>query len=239
MRRLLPTLAALSLLALPGAARAACADADLVPATDNLDRIAAATFCLHNEERAQAGLDPLAWSDNLAAAATAHSKDMVAERFFAHENLLGQSPFERIRDAGYDFTWAGENIAWGAGRDRPTPRSIMDGWMNSPGHRANILRPQFRHLGLGIVPEAPQLLSFGAAAATYTANFGDTRQAVDDKPPSGDAPPASDAPVSGQTSAPTKVHTYQARRLKRCLRRAKTARARWRCVRRHGHGLRR
>ena len=236
MRRVLPTLVATAILAAPGAAGAACADADLVPTSENLDRIAAATFCLHNEERAEAGLEPLGWSDKLAASATAHSKDMVAERFFSHENLLGLNPFERIRAAGYDYTSAGENIAWAAGPDRPTPRSIMESWMDSPGHRENILRPEFRHVGLGIVPEAPQLLSFSTSAATYTANFGNTRETVSDEPP-GDAQeivrPLNDSGVTEGT-VPSVTRSHRPRKLKRCVRKAHNRRVLWRCIRLYG-----
>jgi uncharacterized protein YkwD len=95
---------------------------------------------------------------------------MVARRFFAHE--AGRSTVQsRIKKTGYiRGNWSlGENIAWGSGA-LATPQAIVNGWMHSPGHRANILRGQFKDIGIGIRLGAPgQGLSGGA---TYVTDFG-------------------------------------------------------------------
>jgi uncharacterized protein YkwD len=90
-------------------------------------------------------VDPLAMNSALRCAARNHSMDMFERDFFSHTNPDGDGPAARIDDAGYDgFTW-GENIAWGY----PTPESVIEGWMNSDGHCANIMRPFFTEIGVG------------------------------------------------------------------------------------------
>jgi len=104
---------------------------------------------LTNLERRGQGLPPLKGQASLAAAALGHAEDMAALDYFAHESADGRSPWERLVAAGYDFNLAGENIAAGY----PTPEAVVEGWMNSPGHRANILGDSFRELGVGWVRE--------------------------------------------------------------------------------------
>lgn len=105
-------------------------------------------FRLTNNERARNGVPPLAWSDTIAAVARAHSQDMVARNFFDHVNPDGLTPFQRLLNARIFYTTAGENIA-GA----PTADIIVTNWMNSPGHRANILSPAFGKIGIGVAPD--------------------------------------------------------------------------------------
>jgi uncharacterized repeat protein (TIGR02543 family) len=100
---------------------------------------------LVNIERANHGLNPLQWDYALAAIARAHSIDMVHRGFFSHNCLGGLSPFDRMRSAGISYRSAAENLAAG----QRTPKEVVDGWMNSPGHRANILNPNLTHLGVG------------------------------------------------------------------------------------------
>lgn len=102
-------------------------------------------FELTNQERVKAGLLPLEWSDSLAAVALAHSKDMAIRGFFDHTNPDGLSPFDRMKNAGISYRRAAENIAAG----QQSPEAVVNGWMNSSGHRANILNPQLTHLGVG------------------------------------------------------------------------------------------
>ncbi len=93
-------------------------------------------------------LPPLKAVDLLHNSAGTHSGNMANRDFFAHCDLdTGDSPWDRMVDAGYNWNWAGENIAAGYG----TPASVMDGWMNSTGHRANILSANFREVGVGYV----------------------------------------------------------------------------------------
>ena len=92
---------------------------------------------------------------------------MVRHHYFEHGDFAG-----RIHHAGYHGYTLGENIAWGSLR-YSTPESIVRMWMHSPGHRANILRPQFRDIGIGIARGAPERGVHGAA--TYTTDFGKPR----------------------------------------------------------------
>jgi uncharacterized protein YkwD len=155
-------------------ARAAqeCADADLEPAPDNLARVRAAILCLHNQVRARHGLPAVRESSRLRRAALGHSRDMVADGFFEHTTPSGVTMVDRIMRARYvrrDQGWAlGENLAWGTG-SLATPRGAIEAWMDSPGHRANILRRTYRELGVGVVLGVPVS---DAAGATYTVDFG-------------------------------------------------------------------
>jgi uncharacterized protein YkwD len=74
------------------------------------------------------------------------------------------------RGAEYEARVVGENLAWGAG-DAATPEHIVVGWMNSPGHRRNILQADYREVGVGVTPGAPEPLA-GRRAALYTTDFG-------------------------------------------------------------------
>jgi uncharacterized protein YkwD len=98
-----------------------------------------------NEERRAAGLKPVAPDPELTEVARAHSADMFARGYFAHVSPEGLSPFDRMTRAGVTFRTAGENLALA-----PTIKIAHTGLMNSPGHRANILRPEFGRLGIGI-----------------------------------------------------------------------------------------
>jgi uncharacterized protein YkwD len=132
--------------------------------------MSSAILCLLNAERAGKGLSALHSNGQLKRAAQAWARAMVARRFFAHE--AGRSTVQsRIQRTGYiRGNWSlGENIAWGSGA-LATPQAIVNGWMHSPGHRANILRGQFKDIGIGIRLGAPgQGLSGGA---TYVTDFG-------------------------------------------------------------------
>ena len=135
--------------------------------------LASATVCLVNGERAERGLRPLRVNRRLSRAARVHARDMVRRDYFAHDSLSGDSFVDRIRRAGYlrgPRAWVvGENLAWGSG-NRSTPASIVRAWMNSPGHRANILQRRFREIGIGLVLGAPE--NAGGPAATYATDFG-------------------------------------------------------------------
>jgi uncharacterized protein YkwD len=101
---------------------------------------------LVNSERAKAGVKPLDADPELTEVARRYSADMFARGYFSHVSLEGKSPFDRIREAGIPFLAAGENLALA-----PTLSLAHTGLMNSPGHRANILRPQFGRVGIGIM----------------------------------------------------------------------------------------
>jgi uncharacterized protein YkwD len=149
-----------------------CANADLEATQDNLAEIRAAILCLHNKVRAEHGLPSLRENKRLRKAAVGHSKDMVKDGFFEHTTPEGTTMVDRILRARYvreDQGWAlGENLAWGTG-SLGTPRGAVDSWMDSPGHRANLLKRSFRDVGIGIVLGVPVS---DAAGATYTVDFG-------------------------------------------------------------------
>ena len=115
----------------------------------------AALVCLHNQIRVQNGLGTLAENGALAAAAAAHSDDMLRRDYFAHDTPEGGSFVDRIiaaRYAGRNDGWTlGENLAWGTG-DLSTPAALMNSWMNSPGHRENVLKADYRGSGPGHPP---------------------------------------------------------------------------------------
>lgn len=105
---------------------------------------------LVNEERLKAGLDELKIHSGLVELARLKSKDMIALDYFDHQSPTYGSPFEMMQQAGIAYTYAGENLA-GA----PTVARAHTSLMNSPGHRANILNPNFTHVGIGIVDGGP------------------------------------------------------------------------------------
>lgn len=101
---------------------------------------------LINRERAAGGLGPLRADPELAEVARAHSRDMFARGYFSHITPDGKDPFDRMREAQVRYITAGENLALA-----PTLTQAHQGLMSSPGHRANILRPGFGRVGIGIV----------------------------------------------------------------------------------------
>jgi hypothetical protein len=98
-----------------------------------------------NAERARFGLAALTPEPRLAAAAQAHARDMVARRFFSHDSPDGRSVADRVLAVGYAYRVVAENIAAG----QQTAAEVVDGWMNSPGHRANILSRDVAQIGIG------------------------------------------------------------------------------------------
>ena len=102
-------------------------------------------FDLVNQIREENGLPPFVYNGTLAETARAHSQDMVDRNFFNHNNPDGQSPFDRMKANGIRYSMAAENIAAGY----PSPEAVVEGWMNSEGHRANILGG-CKELGVGL-----------------------------------------------------------------------------------------
>ena len=102
---------------------------------------------LVNVERETRGLHPLAYDYSLAAAARDHSEDMGVQDYFSHTSLDGRTVGDRLMEAGYSYNTYGENIAAG----QSTPEVVINSWMSSSGHRANILNPNFCDIGVGYV----------------------------------------------------------------------------------------
>jgi len=104
---------------------------------------------LVNQERAKQGLAPLKENVQLSNVARTKSEDMVAKNYFSHTSPTYGSPFDMMKKFGITYTAAGENIAMG----QQTAASVMSSWMNSPGHKANILSKNFTEIGVGIAKD--------------------------------------------------------------------------------------
>ena len=102
---------------------------------------------LVNEIRVQNGLKELTYDWELSRVARYKSQDMKDNKYFSHTSPVYGSPFTMIRNFGLSYRTAGENIAQGY----TTPQSVVNGWMNSSGHRANILNSSYTHIGVGYV----------------------------------------------------------------------------------------
>lgn len=102
---------------------------------------------LVNEERAKNGIKALTYDWQLGRVARYKSQDMKDNGYFSHTSPVYVSPFQMMKSFGISYKTAGENIA----RGQSTPRAVVNAWMNSPGHRANILNSSFTHIGVGYV----------------------------------------------------------------------------------------
>jgi uncharacterized YkwD family protein/spore coat assembly protein SafA len=116
-----------------------------IPLIDWVKRIEHDVVELTNQERAKYGLAPLRPDWQTARVARHKSQDMRDRRYFSHTSPTYGSPFQMMRAYNISFRSAGENIAMG----QKTPREVVQGWMNSEGHRKNILNPNFTHIGVG------------------------------------------------------------------------------------------
>jgi uncharacterized protein YkwD len=149
-----------------------CTNTDVMPTAQNIEIVRAAILCLHNQIRVSAGLSTLKDNVKLRKAALGQSNDMVVNGYFDHTSLDGDTFVDRIISAGYakktDGWSLGENLAWGTG-DLSTAQGVMDAWMNSAGHKANILKKAYREVGIGIRLGVP---SDNGVGATITADFG-------------------------------------------------------------------
>jgi uncharacterized protein YkwD len=110
-----------------------------------VDDVSAALLELHNAERAKKSLPPLRIDPKLTTAAVAHSRHMAQVGKLAHFGINDGDPWSRMKDAGYSFSSASENVAWG----QPDPKTAVSDWMSSSGHRANILG-NFVDAGFGV-----------------------------------------------------------------------------------------
>jgi uncharacterized protein YkwD len=121
--------------------------------------------CLVNRERERRDLPQLRTDERLAAAAEAHSRDMVRRGFFDHTSPGGSTPARRARRAGYPWRSIGETIAWGTG-PYATAASTVERWMDSPPHRAILLHGGLREIGVGVATGAPSGEGHGGTTAT-------------------------------------------------------------------------
>ena len=115
------------------------------PGTDAAQSFEEQVLALCNAQRAQRGIAPLVMSEAVARVAQAKSEDMRDHKYFSHQSPVYGSPFDMLKHFGVSYRVAGENIA----RGQKTPEAVVRSWMDSEGHRSNILNPQFTALGVG------------------------------------------------------------------------------------------
>jgi uncharacterized protein YkwD len=150
-----------------------CDDRDLLPDEDNLATIEQATLCLVNAERRARDRPALHENSQLAEAADRKSRHMVRERYLAHVGPDGRDVVDWAKDSGYASGEGGfrvvENLGWGS-EGGAAPETIVLGWMQSQGHRRNLLDEAFRDSGIGVALGAPR--DEGGGGATYTHMLG-------------------------------------------------------------------
>jgi uncharacterized protein YkwD len=153
-----------------------CQNTQLTPEPVNLELARNAVFCLVNRVRAEHAETPLIRNAQLEQAAEGHGAEMISVDYFEHISPTGETPVDRIRLTGYipgpQVGYViGENLAWGT-LSLSTPQAIVEAWVASPKHLANILEGQYRETGIGVVPSVPAELSGGQPGATYSQEFG-------------------------------------------------------------------
>jgi uncharacterized protein YkwD len=130
--------------------------------------------CLINQERSSYGLHAVSPNGDLRQAAVSHSNEMISEGYFEHTSPAGLTFENRIESTGYMHSarrWVvGENLVWGTG-PRSTPEALVTAWMNSPPHRENLLRPNFREIGIAAVPGTPESQS-DSTGVTVSSEYG-------------------------------------------------------------------
>jgi uncharacterized protein YkwD len=156
--RILAALATAAVLGIAPASAAACADETSHAAELSDYQLESSITCLINERRAESSRKPVQANARLRHAAVTHSQSMVSGGFFSHTSPNGSSFVDRIESAGYmrgARLWlVGENLVWGTG-ELSTPASLVKAWMESPAHRANLLRGRFKEVGVGVKRGTP------------------------------------------------------------------------------------
>ncbi len=128
---------------------------------------------LHNKARKKRGLKRLCVNPILTQAARSHTREMLDKDYVSHDSFNGETTTERLErfgytSGGYTYYATGENIAWGCG-PYGAPDNIFRWWMHSSGHRSNILKRQFREVGIGVLTGTYQTCN---QATMYTVDFG-------------------------------------------------------------------
>jgi uncharacterized protein YkwD len=208
----------------------ACNDGGVMPDDTNIAQLNAAILCLVNAERADNHVGTqLNESSQLDQAATGMCQRMVTEHFFSHDTPDGKTVVDRVEPTGYipnSGDWVvGENLAWGSGA-LSTPQAIVNGWMNSPGHRANILAPDYTDIGLAACLGSP--LTTTSGGTVYVNDLGaKTGADLNATLPSEGGSSGSAATARGAAVAGTKVAAAKrkAKRRAACVRRAKKAKS--------------
>ncbi len=118
----------------------------VVPTLNDIKAMENEVIRLVNVERSKKGLQPLVQNWQLSRVARYKSQDMINKNYFSHTSPTYGSPFTMMQNFGVKFSAAGENIAMG----QTSPSAVMVSWMNSPGHRSNILSPTYNQIGVGL-----------------------------------------------------------------------------------------
>jgi uncharacterized protein YkwD len=139
-----------------------CANAQTPSTASTPAAMKTAVLCLVNQQRTSRGLQALSGNAKLGQSAQGWTNTMVATQNFWHGTNFAQ----RLSAVGFDWMYAGENIATGYG----TPAQVVAGWMASPGHCRNILDPQYTSVGTGLVTQA--ISGFSTQPSTWTQDFG-------------------------------------------------------------------
>ena len=121
-----------------------------IPSIDDVKALEQQVIKLVNQQRANYGLPALKGNWEVSRVARYKSQDMINKGYFSHTSPTYGSPFKMMESFGIKFSAAGENIAYG----QRTPQDVMNDWMNSPGHRANILSPSYNQIGVGVAKKA-------------------------------------------------------------------------------------
>jgi len=122
---------------------------DTAPASSSVSAYEKEVVELTNAERKKQGLKPLTLDEKLSKVARTKSQDMKDNNYFDHNSPTYGSPFDMMKKFGITYRTAGENIAKG----QKTPQEVVKAWMNSEGHRKNIMNPNFTHIGVGYVKD--------------------------------------------------------------------------------------
>ncbi|HEX4733615.1 MAG TPA: CAP domain-containing protein [Thermoleophilaceae bacterium] len=207
-----------------------CPGDGAMPDDGDIAQLNDAILCLVNGERADNGLPALNHSTQLDQSSQGMCQLMVTEHFFSHETPDGKTVVDRIEPTGYipkSGDWVvGENLAWGNG-GLSTPQAIVNGWMNSAGHKANILAPDYKDIGLAACMGAP--LTTVTGGTVYVNNFGAKAGAdanielpghESTTSTNGTNAAAAGATVAGTKSAASRKRA-KAKRRAACIRRAK------------------
>ncbi|AKA69545.1 spore coat assembly protein SafA [Clostridium scatologenes] len=121
-----------------------------IPNIQDVKTIENKVISLVNSQRSKVGLQPFKTNWELSRIARYKSQDMINKNYFSHTSPTYGSPFNMIENFGIKFSAAGENIAMG----QRTAEEVMNSWMNSPGHRSNILNPSYTEIGVGLAKNA-------------------------------------------------------------------------------------
>lgn len=180
------------------ASERACPNRDLSPAQANNEAVEVAVLCETNRRRVKAGLDPLVLNAKLSLAARNHASDMSMRNYFDHSSPEGKRSADRARAVGYPghSFCCGENIAANAA----SAAQVVSLWMSSPGHRANILLPGAREIGVGVAGAIPHFVQVFSLTSTGPGITG--LASGPDRPP---APAPSPEPDTNGSERPTRA----------------------------------